>query len=79
MRCYLMRQGRIAAVELLTSNTDRALAEEAEEIFAARSKNLGWDGFEVWDGLRFVYRHPPDVDQPKEKKNKRVRRDANTF
>ena len=73
MRCYLMRKGRIAAVEFLASGTDRALAEEAEAIFAEKSKNLGWDGFEVWDGPRFVYRHPPDIDDPKE--NKRRSRD----
>jgi hypothetical protein len=56
MRCYFMRDGHIAAVELLSANTDDGRIAEARELFNAKGKPRGAEGFEVWDGSRFVYR-----------------------
>lgn len=58
MRCYFMRDGHIAAVELLKALTDEDRIAEARELFNANGKPRGADGFEVWDGPRFVYRFP---------------------
>jgi hypothetical protein len=55
MRCYFMRGGRIEGVTFLKSGPDDALIEEARSVFAQRA-GQHFDGFEVWDGTRFVYR-----------------------
>ena len=55
MRCYFMRSGRIEGVTLLKSGPDAALVEEAKSVFAQQAGQQ-FDGFEVWDGTRFVYR-----------------------
>jgi hypothetical protein len=55
MRCYFMRAGRIAGVTFLKSASDDALIQEAKRAFELTA-NQGFDGFEVWDGTRFVYR-----------------------
>jgi hypothetical protein len=55
MRCYFMRGGRIQGVSFLKSAPDDALIEEARSVFA-RQVGQQFDGFEVWDGTRFVYR-----------------------
>lgn len=56
MRCYLFRRGHIAAVETLKAGTDEALVEQARALFDKRGPD--YEGFEVWDCARFVYRHP---------------------
>ena len=53
-----MRDGHIAAVELLTETTDEARIARSRELFAERDKSKSADGFEVWDGPRFVYCFP---------------------
>ncbi|MDE2165622.1 MAG: hypothetical protein KGJ66_04700 [Alphaproteobacteria bacterium] len=54
-----MRDGHIAAVEVLKSRTDdKAAIKEAETLFAARKAQFS--GFEVWDRARFLYRYPSD-------------------
>ena len=55
MRCYFMRAGRIAGVTFLKSGSDDALIHEAERAFEQAANQL-FDGFEVWDGTRFIYR-----------------------
>jgi hypothetical protein len=55
MRCYFMRGGRIEGVTFLKSGPDAALVEEAKSAFA-QQVGQQFDGFEVWDGSRFVYR-----------------------
>jgi hypothetical protein len=55
MRCYFMRDGRIQGVTFLKSGPDDALIEEARSVFAQQAGQQ-FDGFEVWDGTRFVYR-----------------------
>jgi len=56
MRCYLFRSGHIAAVETLKDGSDEALIEQARALFEKRERD--YQGFEVWDCARFVYRYP---------------------
>jgi hypothetical protein len=55
MRCYFMRRGRIEGVTFLKSGPDDALIKEARTAFEQHA-GQHFDGFEVWDGTRFVYR-----------------------
>jgi hypothetical protein len=61
MRCYFMLGGRINAVEFLTSKDDQGRIAEAQKLFDEIGKLRGADGFEVWDGARFVYRSLPHL------------------
>jgi hypothetical protein len=61
MRCYFMRANRIESVEFLKTAPDEDLIREAKALFDQRGGSF--DGFEVWDGKRFVYR-PPSPDPP---------------
>ena len=61
MRCYLMRNGHIAAVEILRETDDAKRIIEAKTFFVADGDKHKADGFEVWDGARFVYRFPEDA------------------
>ena len=54
MRCYFMRGGR-RGVTFLKSGPDDALIAEAKSAFEQQAGQQ-FDGFEVWDGTRFVYR-----------------------
>ncbi|GEM_PF-1828621 len=56
MRCYFMRGGHIAAVELVTDDSDEAAINQGKALFEQRRQEFA--GFEVWDRERFVYRHP---------------------
>lgn len=56
MRCYLVRKGHIAAVEVLDGASDEAVIEKARAIFEERKTD--YEGFEVWEGPKFVYRYP---------------------
>jgi hypothetical protein len=60
MRCFFMRNGRICAVEYLQENEDSKRIEEAHGLFAARRESLNAEGFELWDGTRFIYRFVMD-------------------
>jgi hypothetical protein len=56
MRCYFMRDGKIQGVTFLKSGPDDARpVEEARGVFEQHA-GQNFDGFEVWDGTRFVYR-----------------------
>ena len=59
MRCYFLRGGHIGAVEVLTEEADEAAIKHAVALFENRKKEF--EGFEVWDRARFVYRHPEPV------------------
>jgi hypothetical protein len=64
MRCYLMKGGHIAGVKLLKPDTsDAEMIEEAKAIFF-HGPGAVYDGFEVWDRARFIYRYPED-ERPK--------------
>ena len=58
MRVYFMTGGHIAAVEYLTKTDDEGRIAEARGLFTLKGVPRGHDGFEVWDGPRFVYRYP---------------------
>ena len=56
MRCFFMKDGRICGVEYLHASDDQARIAEALELFKTKGAAIGSEGFEVWDGTRFVYR-----------------------
>lgn len=62
-----MRDGHIAAVELLSDVSDAAAIAQALVLFKEHQDKYA--GFEIWDRARFVYRFPVDDDntsnQPK--------------
>ena len=58
MRCYFMRGSHIFGVHNLNATEDAGRIEEANVLFRAKGVPKGADGFEVWDGPRFVYRYP---------------------
>ena len=47
MRCYFVRAGHIAAVEMLTGLSDKDAIAKAHSLFSERKTQF--DGFEVWD------------------------------
>jgi hypothetical protein len=62
MRCYFMRRGHIAGVEPIPGLSSEETLVRARELFAERQEAHGYDGFEVWDLARFLFRHPmPDL------------------
>jgi hypothetical protein len=62
MRCYFIRNGHIAAVEVLPGLTYEEAVVKARKLFSER-KRL-YEGFEVWDRTRFLMRYPPaELDQ----------------
>ena len=68
MRCYFMKDCHISGVEFLKTTEDADRIAEAHKLFEAKGRQNGADGFEVWDGPRFVYRYPeetkPSCHQP---------------
>lgn len=58
MRCYFMKDGHISGVAFLEKTTDEDRIAEGRRLFEARGKKDGSQGFEIWDGPRFVYRYP---------------------
>jgi len=64
MRCYFLRDGRIAGVEVLpTDLSDEAAIARAHAL--ARKRKGPLDNLEVWDYARFVFRHPlGEVESP---------------
>jgi hypothetical protein len=59
MRCFFKRGGHIAAVEVLPGLNDAEAVEKSREMFEARKREAGYEGFEVWDRARMVIQHPP--------------------
>ena len=60
MRCYFMRNGHIASVEILDGITDDIVAIKLGR--SAFLKRLGerFDGFEIWERDRMVFRYPEE-------------------
>jgi hypothetical protein len=56
MRCYFVRGGHIAAVEILDVKSDEEAVEKCAALFEELKSKF--DGFEVWDRGRAVFRHP---------------------
>jgi hypothetical protein len=65
MRCYFLIDGHIAGIEMMTGLSDRDAVAKARLLFSER--RIPFDGYEVWDQTRFVFRHPnnPYVETPK--------------
>jgi hypothetical protein len=58
MRCYFVHSGHFAAVEdLELFNSDADAIEQAGALFIA-ARHGRFEGFEVWDLARRVYRFP---------------------
>ena len=60
MRCYFMRDGHIAGVELLDVNSDEEAIEKSKALFEERKSKF--EGFEVWDRARRFADGPPRED-----------------
>ena len=61
MRCYFIRNGHFAAVEVLNARADEDAIEQAQSLFEQHAKSF--DGFELWEGGRLVYQFP-EVSPP---------------
>jgi hypothetical protein len=61
MRCYFLRGGRIAGVEILPLGLSDEDAITRAHTLSSKRKG-SFDGFEVWDGARFVFRRPPSAE-----------------
>ena len=61
MRCYFLRDGHIAGVEILPVGLSDEEAIARAHTQASKRKGL-FDGFEVWDRARFVFRRPPAAE-----------------
>ena len=60
MRCYFMKDGHILSASLLgDQDDDEGHIRQAQDLFEKVGKRLDADGFEVWNGPRFVFRFPP--------------------
>jgi len=55
-----MKGGHIAAVEYLSQSDDIGLIAQSLELFEKKGLPYRAEGFEVWDGPRFVHRFPED-------------------
>lgn len=64
MRCYFMKDGHITAVRILNRDSDKGLLEQAKIAFYGEGGRATADGFEIWDGPRFVFRFPTDLNTP---------------
>jgi hypothetical protein len=61
MRCYLMRGGHIAAVEILDVKSDEEAVGKCAALFEERKSKF--EGFEVWDRTRKIAEGPlPEED-----------------
>jgi hypothetical protein len=56
MRCFFLRAGHIAAVEILDVKTDGEAIEKSKALFEERKAKF--DGFEVWDLSRKLAEGP---------------------
>jgi hypothetical protein len=59
MRCFCMRGGHIADVEMLVGLNDEEAVKTAHKLFEARKQKGGFEGFEVWEEARKIMQHPP--------------------
>ena len=57
MRCYFLRDGHIAGVEILPAGISDEEAIAKAHAAVLKRKGL-FESLEVWEGSRFVYRAP---------------------
>ena len=60
MRCYFMRNGHIAAVEILDDVKDDATAIKRGSALFLQRVRAGFEGFEIWERDRMVFQYPED-------------------
>jgi len=63
MRCYFMRKGHIAAVELLEDVVDDSDAIKRGGLLFLDRIHQGFEGFEIWERDRVVFRYPEEESQ----------------
>ena len=63
MRCYFMQGGRIENVAFLNAGPDADLIRQAKALLPEYAAQK-YDGIEVWDGNRFVYRESTASERP---------------
>jgi len=56
IRCFFMREGHFAGVEILPDGPPAEAVRQAEGFFKQRAEAERFDGFEVWDGDHLIYR-----------------------
>jgi hypothetical protein len=56
MRCFFLKDGHIVSVELMPDLSDEEAVEKSHRLFAQAHKGR-FDGFEVWELARFVFRY----------------------
>jgi hypothetical protein len=67
MRCYFMKRGHIAGVEPIPGLSNEETLMRGRELFAEEQEARGYDGFEVWDLARFIFRRPaPNAEDKSE-------------
>lgn len=59
MRCFFLRRGHIAGVELLPGLGDAEAVEKCRQMYEAKKDEANYEGFEVWDQARMVIQHSP--------------------
>jgi hypothetical protein len=67
MRCYFMRGGHIAAVEILDVKSDEEAVEKCAALFEERKSRF--EGFEVWDRTRKIAEGPPREEDMRTARN----------
>lgn len=55
MRCFFIRDGHVAGVEILRPGDDEDLIKQGWAVFNAHPKKASFQGFQVWDLARRVY------------------------
>jgi hypothetical protein len=63
MRCYFMRNGHIASVEVLEGVSDDTAAIKLGSASFLKRLREGFEGFEIWERDRIVFRYPEDETQ----------------
>jgi hypothetical protein len=61
IRCYLLRNGVIRAVEVLRCSSDEDAIEQGLRQLEKRKDEFS--GIELWDGPRRVYHHSANVSE----------------
>lgn len=56
MRCFFMRDGHFAGVEILPDGPHADVIRQAETLFKQRAEAEKFDGFEIWEGDHLLYR-----------------------
>ena len=63
MRCYFLRDNRLAGVEVLPAGLSDEEAIARAHTLSAKRKGT-FDGIEVWEGRRFVFRGTASSEPP---------------